>query len=113
MALVKGSVSPWLTFCCCDKHHNQKSLGGNLHLQVTVCHGGKPELELKQKPQTLLTGSPHLWLFSLLFFTVQTHLPRDRAVRSDLGLPTSISSQENNLKEMPTGQADEIGRAHV
>ena len=41
-----------------------------------------------------------------LSYMVQEHLPRDGSTFSGLGLPTSISNQDNFIIERPTDQTD-------
>lgn len=100
----KRSVSVWFAFSVTVINHSDKKQAGRgkslhgLQFQVSVHLWGKSKQELKeelkQNPEEPFTGS-FTGFCSASSYIPQNSQPRDCATHSGLGLPTSISCQEN------------------
>lgn len=82
---------------------------GLFDFRVPVHPWKKPQAqELRQRPcwDSLYWLSFHD-LVSLLFDTIQDHLPRGGTVHRELGLPTSIPNQENAPQPCPQASLED------
>ena len=95
-------------FCCCGKHRGQKHLGeGKAYVpyNLTVYFQGNSRQKLKTRfeaetmQEQLLACCPGL--LSYLSYIAQVHLLGVSTAHGELGLPTSISNQENALQRCP------------
>lgn len=71
--------------------------------------GRKPEAGTESETKEehfLLACSP--WLAHYVYYTVQTHLPRDGTAHSGPGSLTSINNQKNDPIDISTGQPDTV-----
>ena len=94
----------WFAFCCCDKHHDQKSVGrkgiwliflGHSPSLREVREGHQVRTEAQAMEEQCLSRLTLHGLLSLLSYTTHDGLPTNDSVHRELDPPTSISNQED------------------